>query len=49
MHEIDTTIKNIDVERFKEKITVYNMEVEGHHNYLITENNFLVHNASPTA
>ena len=48
MHEIDTTIKNIDVERFKEKITVYNMEVEGHHNYLITENNFLVHNASPT-
>ena len=42
----DTTIKNIRLKKLKEKVPVYNMEVEGHHNYLITEDKYLVHNAT---
>ena len=43
--EIDTTITSIEIKPQKERVPVYNMEVEGHHNYLITEDNLLVHNA----
>ena len=43
--DIDTTITKIEVIPQKERIPVYNMEVDGHHNYLITEDNLLVHNA----
>lgn len=43
--EIDTTITSIEIKPQSEKTPVYNMEVEGHHNYLITEDNLLVHNA----
>ena len=47
---IDPTIKAIEIIDYDEYIPVYNMEVEGHHNYLITEDNLLVHNAeSPAA
>ena len=42
--ESDTTITKIEIKPQKEKTSVYNMEVEGHHNYLITEDNLLVHN-----
>ena len=46
---IDTTIKKINIIPQKERTPVYNMEVEGHHNYLITEDGFVVHNVpSPT-
>ena len=45
MNDVDTEITKIEIEEYKEQIPVYNMEVEGHHNYLITDNNFLVHNA----
>ena len=45
MDDVDTEITKIEIEEYKEQIPVYNMEVEGHHNYLITDNNFLVHNA----
>ena len=44
--DIDPTIKNIKIKDYDEYISVYNMEVEGHHNYLITEDGLLVHNAS---
>ena len=44
--EVDTTITKIEIIPQKERTTVYNMEVEGHHNYLITEDGLLVHNAS---
>ena len=40
----DTKITNIKIKPQKERISVYNLEVEGHHNYLITEDNLLVHN-----
>ena len=43
--DIDTTITKIEIVELNEKLPVYNMEVEGHHNYLITEDNLLVHNA----
>ena len=43
--DIDTTITKIKIIPQKERTPVYNMEVEGHHNYLITEDNLLVHNA----
>ena len=42
---IDTTITKIEIEELNERLPVYNMEVEGHHNYLITEDELLVHNA----
>lgn len=44
--DIDTTITKIEIVELNEKLPVYNMEVEGHHNYLITEDNLLVHNAA---
>ena len=44
--DIDTTITKIEVKKLKEFIPVYNMETEEHHNYLITEDKLLVHNAT---
>ena len=44
--DIDTTITKIKIISQKERTPVYNMEVEGHHNYLITEDGLLVHNGS---
>ena len=46
--DIDTTITKIKVIQQKERIPVYNMVVDGHHNYLITEDNLLVHNGAST-
>ena len=48
--DVDTTITKIEIKQLDERLPVYNMEMEGHHNYLITENKLLVHNAtgSPT-
>lgn len=46
MENTDTTITKIERKTFKEQIPVYNMEIEGHHNYLVTEDGFLVHNAN---
>lgn len=44
------TISEIEFENLKTPVKVYNLEVEGLHNYLITEYSILVHNAgSPSA
>lgn len=43
--DVDTTITKIEIKQLDERLPVFNMEMEGHHNYLITENKLLVHNA----
>ena len=44
--DVDTTITKIEIKQLDERLPVYNMEMEGHHNYLITENKLLVHNSA---
>ena len=44
--DVDTTITKIEIKQLDERLPVFNMEMEGHHNYLITENKLLVHNAT---
>ena len=48
--EENRTIDKIEMEYYQDNpVNVYNLTVEGHHNYLITEYQLLVHNvASPT-
>ena len=41
------SITNIEYKTYEEEIPVYNLTIDGNHNYLITENDFLVHNSSP--
>ena len=42
------TIEKIEYKYYEEPLKVYNMTVEGYHNYLITQYELLVHNASRT-
>ena len=44
--EVDTTITKINKNIFEKPIFVYNLEVEEFHNYLITEDDYLVHNGN---
>lgn len=39
-------ITNIEYKEYEEEIPVYNLTIDDNHNYLITENDYLVHNAS---
>ena len=41
-------IKTIKIKQYKEAITVYNLGVKDNHNYLVTEYEILVHNATPS-
>ena len=42
----DMTVHSIAYRTYTEEIPVYNLTVDGHHNYLITKYELLVHNAS---
>ena len=44
--DVNTTITNIKKKVYNDKIFVYNLEVEDFHNYLITNDDILVHNGN---
>lgn len=46
LRDVDPKIKGINIVKHETPIDIYNIQVEGLHNYLITDSEYLVHNIS---
>ena len=46
LQNVDSVVKNINFIKTETKLPVYNFKVQDHHNYLITNSDYLVHNMS---